>query len=90
MNIRNNYKNKADIDLRKILAISKNSEIKDYSLLHSEALANSLLGNHKMALANINMAIDAFNNEKDIFKKDKNELKEMKLLQKDFKKTASK
>lgn len=90
LNIRNNYKNKADEDLRKILEISKNTEIKDYPLLHSEALANSYLGNHKMALANINMAIDVFNNEKDIFKRDKNELKEMKGLQKDYKKNASK
>lgn len=84
--IRNNYKQKADEDLKKIIEISKNSESKDYQLLHSEALAHNLLGNQKLALSLINKSLEAYNLEENIFKKDKNELKEIKLLQKEISK----
>lgn len=84
--IRNNYKQKADEDLKKIIEISKNSESKDYQLLHSEALAHNLLGNQKLALSLVKKSLEAFSLEENIFKKDKNELKEIKFLQKEISK----
>lgn len=84
LKIRTDYKKKADEDLNKIIEISKNTEKKDFHLLHSEALAYNLLGNPKLALSILNNSFKAFDLEEDIFKKDKNELKEMKFLKKEL------
>lgn len=85
LNIKNQYKEKADADLKEIINIAKKTENKDYQLLHSEAVAFDFLGNPKMGLSLASKSIEAYNLESDPFKKDKNELKEIKLLQKELK-----
>jgi tetratricopeptide (TPR) repeat protein len=78
--IRNNYKQKADEDMKKIIEISKNKINKDYQILYSEAIAHYHLGNPKLALIFLNKSLEDFILEENIFKKDKNELKEIKFL----------